>query len=52
MQTRARLPTNDMPRAASSAVFSLADQLQWMPRSRVRGCIWINSVISVEGVPG
>ena len=32
--------------------FSLADQLQWMPRSRVRGCIWINSVISVEGVPG
>ena len=52
MQTSARRPANDMPRAASMAVFSLADQVQWMPRSAVSGCSWMNSVISVEGVPG
>ncbi len=52
MQTSARLPANDMPSASSIAVFSFDDHVQWMPRSAVSGCVWMYSVISVEGVPG
>lgn len=52
MQTSARLPQNDMPRASSMAVFSLADHLQWTFRSAASGWFWMYSVISVEGVPG
>ena len=52
MQTSARLPTNDIPKAASIAVFSLAAQRLCMFRSLVTGDDWIYSVISVEGVPG
>ncbi len=52
MQTSARRPANDMPNASSMAVFSFADQAQWMPRRAARGWAWMNSAISVEGVPG
>ena len=52
MQTSARLPANDMPRASSMAVFSLVDQRQWTPRSLARALPWMYSVFSVEGVPG
>ncbi len=52
MQTIERLPANDMPSAASTAVFSLVDQALWIPRSAVSGWPWMYSVISVEGVPG
>ena len=52
MQTSARLPTKDMPKAASMAVFSLAAQRLCMFLSLVMGDIWMYSVISVEGVPG
>ena len=52
MHTRARFPAYDIPRAASIAVFSFVHQRLRMPRSRARGLFWMNSVISVEGVPG
>ena len=52
MQTMARLPTNDMPRASSMAVFSLDDHVRWTLRSAASGWLWIYSVISVDGVPG
>lgn len=52
MQTRLRFPAYDMPSAASRAVFSLVLQAERtvFPGSRWARCI--NSVISVEGVPG
>ena len=52
IHTKARLPMNDMPSAASMAVFSLVLQRLWMPRSLANWLPWINSVISVDGVPG
>ena len=52
IHTSARLPAYDMPSAASIAVFSLVHQRLRTPRSRANGLCWINSVISVEGVPG
>ena len=52
MQTMERLPAYDMPMADSMAVFSLPAQM--LCTSPARPCLefWINSVISVEGVPG
>ena len=52
IQTNARFPAKDMPSAASMAVFSLVHQRLCRPRSRETGSVWMNSVISVEGVPG
>ncbi len=52
MQTMARLPANDIPRAASMAVFSLQLQRARIPRSCASADCWIYSVISVDGVPG
>ena len=43
---------NDMPRAASMAVFSLVHQREWRPRSLAKALAWMYSVISVDGVPG
>ena len=52
MHTSVLLPAKDMPSASSMAVFSFTDHAQWTLRSAVSGYDCMNSVISVEGVPG
>ncbi len=52
IETMERFPQNDIPRASSTAVFSLDDQWEWIPRSFVSGWLCTNSRISVDGVPG